>query len=446
MRKVDQAALGGMILALFLGAGNIIFPVMTGLQAGDAVLPAATGFLLTGVGLPIAVLMIVVLRGGVAGVLQRLPVSFGLILALVIYLVLGPIFGTPRTCVAAYEMSIKPLIESYPGVTESVLPLVLYSLVYFVICGWLAWKPGRLVDSVGRLMTPVLLLTLLMLAVATICAPPGNPGAAEGVYVSRPLLEGMRQGFMTMDALAAFSFGIVVVSALQSLGFNSKEEVRQHLLVPCLLAAVGMGLIYISLFYLGATGDVLSHDIVNGGELMTAAVRYQFGEYGLLLLGMIITLACMTSAIGLLAACSGYFHSVFKSVSKGQFIVLLAMGSALVANLGLNELIRVALPVIVTLYPVMILLVVTAGFDRRNLWGKQLLRYVMPVTLIFSGLEGLRAAELFPDMIDNVCESLLPLYLDGLVWLAPTLLMMLVVITGFGIRKYGLRSKCSTTG
>ena len=48
----DTVAIGLMLFALFLGAGNLIFPPVLGQQAGENVWVATIGFLVTGVGLP----------------------------------------------------------------------------------------------------------------------------------------------------------------------------------------------------------------------------------------------------------------------------------------------------------------------------------------------------------------------------------------------------------
>ncbi|XPE35228.1 branched-chain amino acid transport system II carrier protein [Shigella flexneri] len=42
-----------MTFALFVGAGNIVFPPMVGLQAGEHIVTTAFGFLVTAVRLPV---------------------------------------------------------------------------------------------------------------------------------------------------------------------------------------------------------------------------------------------------------------------------------------------------------------------------------------------------------------------------------------------------------
>ena len=58
------AALGFMTFAMYLGAGNLIFPPFLGLQAGEHFASGMAGFLLTGVGLPALALVMVALVNG----------------------------------------------------------------------------------------------------------------------------------------------------------------------------------------------------------------------------------------------------------------------------------------------------------------------------------------------------------------------------------------------
>ena len=123
LNRFDLLALGFMTFALFLGAGNIIFPPSAGMAAGEQVWSAALGFLLTGVGLP---LLTVVALARVGGGLDKLTAPLGrragLLFAVVVYLAIGPLFATPRTAVVAFEMGMAPFSGDSP------LALGLYSL------------------------------------------------------------------------------------------------------------------------------------------------------------------------------------------------------------------------------------------------------------------------------------------------------------------------------
>ena len=169
LTRSDLLALGFMTFALFLGAGNIIFPPSVGLAAGEQVWLAAAGFLLTGVGLP---LLTVVALARVGGGLPRLTAPLGVkaggLFAIVVYLAIGPLFATPRTAVVAFEMGMAPFSGS------SDLALGLYTLVYFAAVLFLSLNPGQLVDRIGKWITPVLLSALLVLGGAALLVPAGG--------------------------------------------------------------------------------------------------------------------------------------------------------------------------------------------------------------------------------------------------------------------------------
>lgn len=139
----DILALGFMTFALFVGAGNIIFPPMVGLQAGEQVWTAAAGFLLTGVGLPVIALAKV--GGGIEQLSAPIGKCAGLLLAIVAYLSVGPLFATPRTATVSYEVGIAPLVGGVSSIS-----LFIYSLVYFAVVIAISLYPGRLLDSVGH--------------------------------------------------------------------------------------------------------------------------------------------------------------------------------------------------------------------------------------------------------------------------------------------------------
>src|SRR5690606_41494786 len=86
LSKQDIVALGFMTFALFLGAGNIIFPPMVGLGSGPNLWWAALGFLLTGVGLPV---LAIVTLARVGGGLEMLTSPIGR--------VAGTAFGVARS-------------------------------------------------------------------------------------------------------------------------------------------------------------------------------------------------------------------------------------------------------------------------------------------------------------------------------------------------------------
>lgn len=413
LKGLDLLALGFMTFALFLGAGNIIFPPSAGMAAGQNMGQAAFGFLLTGVGLP---LLTVVALARVGGGMERLTAplgkSAGTLLAVAVYLAIGPLFATPRTAVVSFEMGVAPFTGN------SGMPLLLYTLAYFVAVLFLSLNPGRLVDRIGKFITPVLLAALLVLGGAALFAPAGEVGVTSDSYQAAPFVQGFLQGYLTMDTLGALVFGIVIATAIRDRGVSDAGLVTRYSVVAGIIAAVGLSLVYMALFYLGATSQGIAGDAQNGVQILTTYVQHTFGTTGSLLLSVVITLACLTTAVGLLTAC-GEFFSGLLPISYRTVVILFGLFSLGVANQGLTQLISVSVPVLVGLYPLAIVLVALSLLDR--LWLSQRLVFVpvMAVTLIFGVFDGIAATgrqDLIPSFI-----SRLPLAEQSLGWLIPAL-------------------------
>src|SRR5690606_35073564 len=299
-----------------------------------------------------------------------------------VYLSIGPLFATPRTAVVSFEIGVA----SFAG--NSDWALLTYSLVFFSLVLFLVLNPGRLIDRVGKIITPLLLLALVLLGAAAIFAPAGSVGVTAPEYRELPLLQGFLPGYLTMDALGALVFGIVIATAIRDRGVTSPDLVTRYSIIAVIIAAIGLALVYLALFYLGATSKSIAFDASNGGQILTAYVQHTFGIPGLLLLAAVIILACLTSGVGLITAC-GEFFSRLMGVSYRAAAGVFVLFSLLVSNLGLSELIRISIPVLVGLYPLAIMLVLLSLADRLWRNPSRVLRPVMTVTFAFGLADGL---------------------------------------------------------
>ncbi len=420
LKGFDLLALGFMTFALFLGAGNIIFPPSAGMAAGEFIWRAALGFLLTGVGLP---LLTVVALARVGGGMDRLTAPLGkfagTVLAVAVYLAIGPLFATPRTAVVSFEMGIAP----FSG--NSGMPLFIYTLVFFAAMLFLVLNPGQLVNRIGKFITPVLLAALLVLGGAAILAPAGEVGAVNESYRGAPLIKGFLEGYLTMDTLGALVFGIVIATAIRDRGVTEPALVTRYSMIAGVIAAIGLSLVYLALFYLGATSQGIAGGAENGVQILTTYVQHTFGTSGSLLLAVVITLACLTTAVGLTTAC-GEFFSALLPVSYRSVVIVFALFSLLVANQGLTQLISVSVPVLVGLYPLAIVLVALSLLDRFWLSSSRVFVPVMAVTLVFGVVDGLAAAGLgswVPALFTQ-----LPLADQSMGWLVPVLVMLVLAV------------------
>ncbi|MFF7708380.1 branched-chain amino acid transport system II carrier protein [Pseudomonas sp. NPDC007930] len=414
LKGQDILALGFMTFALFVGAGNIIFPPIVGLQAGPHVWLAAAGFLITAVGLPVITVVALAKVGGAMDALSS-PIgrAAGTLLAVVCYLAVGPLFATPRTATVSFEVGVAPLVGEGP------LPLFLYSVVYFALVLLVSFYPGRLLDTVGRFLAPLKILALAVLGAAAFMAPAGPVGEATPAYTAAAFSQGFINGYLTMDTLGALVFGIVIVNAIRSRGVEAPQLVTRYAVIAGLIAGLGLVLVYVSLFRLGAGSHAIAAGASNGAEVLRQYVQVTFGSLGSLFLALLIALACLVTAVGLTCACAEYFARLLGAPYKA-LVVALAGFSLLVSNLGLTQLIHVSVPVLTAIYPPCIVLVALSFC--HGLWRspRTVVGPVMLVALAFGVVDGLKDAGLAMPM----ALKHLPLAEQGMAWLVPAVVTL----------------------
>lgn len=415
---MDIVALGFMLFAFFLGAGNIIFPPMAGYLAGDFYISAMFGFLLTAVGLPLAGVIAIAIAGGSWQKLtDYLPQGISTAIAVLIFIIIGPAFAAPRTGLVAYEMAIKPfIIES-----SSQFNLTLFSVIFFAVAMFFSWSQGQLIDLIGKILTPVLFCGLVILAVGVFIDPQSEIMAAQGDYINQPFVKGFLEGYNTMDTFAALMFGMLIVDSLRSRGITQKAETKKYLISAAFIAAAGLAFVYISLFYLGATSGAIANSANNGGMILSQYIQALFGSSGQYILSTVALLACLTTAIGLISACSDYFSSL-TPLNYKPWVIINGVACAIVANVGLNQLIELSVPVLFALYPVAIALVILTFIRNRLPDPQRAYRIVISVSFIFALIDAIKAAG-----GDASSFQFIPLVDVGMGWLLPLVLSIFLM-------------------
>lgn len=416
----DTIVIGLMLFALFFGAGNLVFPVMLGQTAGVEFWAATLGFLTTGVGLP----LLCVIAFSVSGKKDLLSLTnevhpiFGLIFTTVLYLTIGPLFAMPRTGSVSYEMAIRPFLSD----TSGSWPLMVFSILFFGVTCILSLNPSKMIDIVGKWLTPLLLIFIAILSVCAFIFPLGSPLSAQGDYQAHAYFNGFQEGYLTMDALAAFVFGIIVINAIKERGASSRKSILTAGLKSSLISAVILAIIYSVLTYIGATSVEKFGYLDNGGQALVLISQHYFGTFGGLILGIIVLLACLTTSIGLTTACSSYFHQLMPRISHKAFAVLLSIVSALLANVGLAELILISVPVLSTIYPLAIVLMILTFVHPFIKEMRPVYWFSLALTFLVSIVEGLSASSLDVSSLSNFYNKYVPLYNIGLGWLIPALI------------------------
>lgn len=420
----ENIVVGLMLFALFLGAGNIIFPPLLGQLSGEALVVSIMGFLITGVGLPLLAVIAIAKSGGdLQSIASRVHPLFGLSFTIVVYLVIGPLFAIPRTATVSYEIGVIPFLSE--SIASDRWPLVLFSLLFFTITIIFALNPTKLVDRIGRILTPLLIIVIGLLAIKSMITPMGEIGVARDAYKESPFFESFLQGYLTMDVLAALVFGIVVIQALRDKGIKDSKVLVRSTLLAGLIAAFGLSLVYIVLSFIGATSIDTIGIQDNGGSILALTSYALFGNLGKILLAMTITFACLTTSIGLVAAASQFFEKIIPGVSYKVLVVIFSGFSAIFANVGLTQLINFSVPVLLAIYPLAIVLVLLSFVD--HLFNRASVVYILTLigTSLISIFDGLKAASISFPSVEGILIHL-PLYSQGIGWLIPGIVGALI--------------------
>lgn len=350
-----------MLFGLFFGAGNLIFPVHMGQEAGNLVLPATAGFLITAIGLPfLGVVAIGVSQSnGLFELASRVHPAFGYLMTILLYLTIGPLFAIPRTATVPFEIGIAPFLSG----TNHTAALLCFSILFFAAVLIFSLQPNKILTWVGKILNPMFLVLLAVLIIAGFIRPMGNALniPAQDAYRTIPLFKGFTEGYNTMDALASLAFGIIVVQTLRDLNVKSPKGIALGTLKSGLISMALMGVIYGCLAYLGASSMGHLKLSENGGIALAEIAHYYFGNWGGVLLAVLVTIACLKTAVGLVTACSETFHTIFPNFLNYRiYAVVFTVISCLLANVGLTQIIFGAVPVLMFLYPLAIALILLA--------------------------------------------------------------------------------------
>lgn len=421
------AVIGMMLFALFFGAGNLIFPAQLGQAAGSEVAMAILGFLITGVGLPL--LGILAIGYSKSSDLQdlssRVHPVFGVIFTSLLYLTIGPFFALPRTGAVSYEIGIAPFV----GGDFASIGLPVFTVIFFGISLVLSLNPFKLVDNIGKFLSPAILITLAALLIMAVVNPMGKAAAPQEAYASGAFLKGFTEGYNTMDALASLVFGIIVIATVRKLGVTSPKGILSATLKSGVVAAALLAIVYAGIAYLGSTSTSTLGLFDTGGPVLSGASSHYFGTFGTLLLAVIITLACLTTAVGLTVANAEYFNKLMPRISYKSYVVIFSVFSLVVANAGLSNIIAYSIPVLMFLYPLAIVLIILAFLSPLFKHDRIVYVAAMATTFFIAIIDGLKTLTASlgitnPDWLQSIIDfyaASLPLYTDGLGWLVPAL-------------------------
>ena len=417
---------------MLFGAGNMIFPVHMGQLAGSNFWPATIGFIVTAVSMPLfGIVSLGVSKkndlfelGGLVGE------KYKYIFTIVLYLTIGPFFAIPRCATTSYTVGFTNLVNG-----NDKLYLFLFTFVFFAIVLFFALKPAGIINWIGKFLNPAFLIFLSILIVVALIN--SNHSIMEftpdASYMNKPFFNGFLEGYNTMDTIASLAFGITIITIIKNCGVTENSSITKNIIISGLITCTLMAVIYILTTLIGVKSLAHFEISENGGIALSQISNYYFGKIGNLLLLLIITFACLKTALGLVVSCSEIFNTMFpKFLSIKQWAVVFTIFSFVVSNFGLSTIINYSIPVLMFIYPMTISIIFLSIFGKFFNYRKEVF-VVATAFNVFAAFFDL--VKTLPAEITNVINvtplmdfagKYLPLYDLGLGWVIPTLLGVII--------------------
>ena len=398
--RKDIIVIGFALFSMFFGAGNVIFPPYLGLSCGRQWFLGFACYYLADIGLALLALFAILRSGNSEGITRRIGKIPSTLLMSAIVLCIGPMLAIPRTAATTYEMSLSPLVSGFSP--------ELFSVLFFAVILLLCLKESAVVDIVGKVLTPVLLVGLLILIVCGVLNPIGS--VPDRVLVDNVPITGIEAGYQTMDVLAAMVFGIIVLKSAQDKGYSDSKSQFRVVAGAGIVAGAALLAVYLGLTYLGVTTSRFFDLSVPRTFLVVSIVRTLMGPLGIILFAVIVALACITTAVALVSSAASYFSKISGGALRYTWLVTtICVFSAVISNIGLDQIVSIASPILSIIYPPTLALIFLSFFDK-HLSSDWVFRMAALGALIFSVLDTFASLEIL---------NQLPLASLGFGWVLP---------------------------
>ncbi len=426
LTRSEMLTVSLMLFGMFFGAGNLIFPPMLGKLAGENVVVSILFFCVTAVVFPVLGILAVAKTDGFTNLCKKVSPLFAVVFPMLIYLSIGPGLAIPRAATLPFEMAFMPYLPESFNVN---LARFIYTCIFFGVAYWLALNPTKIVQRSGKFLTPTLLVLMTLLFVAVLAKGNVMPLKADAKYVATPSVTGFLEGYNTMDTIAALNFGLVISLTIRSMKVSDKKDILSYTVKGGVFAGAFLFVVYAMLTYIGYSTAGLFPKSTNGAEILSSVSYYVFGSFGRILLACIFTLACLTTCIGLITSVSQYFYDTTKKMSYRKWTTLWSVTALVVSNFGLNTILKVSVPVLSAIYPVSLMLIILVLASKLFKGNDFVFKATSYVTVVMSVLyvvcSTLEKKNISMGFVGNVIKSM-PLYKQGLVWVVPAFLAMIV--------------------
>ncbi len=416
------------LFSLFFGAGNLLLPPLLGYNSGNEWILVTIGFVITAVVIPIVgIYAHSKLQGTLFDFGKKVSPVFSLIYCILIYLVAVAI-PSPRTAAATHEIAIHPAFGTTPLLTSS---------IYFFLVLIFALNRSKILNIIGKYLTPLIVIMLLVVIAIGLFSTEmiTNPSQFE-----TPIVSGVLEGYQTFDAIGAVVVGAVIIISINIKSDAPFEAKKQLIKKSGFIAGLGLFVIYAGLIAVGAyygseidLNSNLSSDMQRANLLRGISIK-ALGGFGNTVLSVLISLACFTTAVGIVTGAADFFKGLLKNSQLVYIItaIISCVIGVVVGQLDFNSIIVIALPILLFIYPITIVLIILNAINQK-LASKTVFRWVVLVTFLFS----------IPDVLNFLMPSegltglinLIPLAKYSLGWVLPALLSFFLANFIFKKRK-----------
>ena len=359
---VRPLIIGLALFSMFFGSGNLIFPLAVGRFSQDNFWFGALGFILTGVLVPFAgVIAMVIYKGDYMKFFSGLGKKAGFGVAILLLTFWIPLGSAPRCVTLSYAA-----VKTYLGGT----PLWLFSLIYCSLIILLTYKRNRILDILGGILTPVLLTCL---GIVIFRAVQLSTGFGVSLHSgAETFTEGLLDGYNTMDLIASFFFASTIIAMLNEEQDRGKKittkggplglALRSSLIGVSVLGVVYLGLLFIAATHASALAGVPKD------ELLPTLAHMLLGPQLAAIASMAVAVACLTTSIALVVVYADFLaESVFKDKwHPHAYLVLTTAITFGVSNLGFQGICALTVPAFQVFYPFLIgMIIVKVGY---RLW------------------------------------------------------------------------------
>lgn len=410
MNKTKQIFITGFALfSLFFGAGDLILPPFLGFNTGTSWILVAMGFTITAVMIPVLGLLAhAKLQGTMYDFGKKVSPLFSLLYCLIVYIICV-LLPAPRTASVTHEMAIAPFFDTSPLLT---------STIYFGLVLLFVINRSKIIDFIGKFLTPLIIIILLVIIFIGIFASP------ETITMSRlesPLVSGLLEGYQTYGAIGSIVVGGVVIISLNLKGDLQQNEKHNFIMKSAFVAGFGLFIMYTGLIIIGAVYSNHFADGINRTNLLSGLSTATLGSMGTAFLSVLVALACFTTAVGIITGTADYFKGLFKN-SQMAYTITAVVGcifGVVVGSYNVGFIIDIALPVLMFIYPITIILIVLNVLPQRFA-TPLVFRIVVLATFLFSIPDFLKF--IIPvEKIQGVID-VIPLANHSLGWVLPALL------------------------